>query len=221
MWRITVILVLLSSGLAGCNFSAGPWSGNNERIIPAAREARSARPVKIPAVDSDTPVPPSADPNTQSRTSPSEKAVEVPPQPVDVQQKTDAPDITELEQAALDEDTHLLESFANPDTQPIDTETAVAVDRTGEIDRASAERSLQKRAGRFQEIARRPLTDGSQVHLVNAVFDYLLSDSAKEQTLILLIKNPLFCHDARTAILDRLDGFVNQGSRNRIKALLP
>lgn len=69
----------------------------------------------------------------------------------------------------------------------------------------------------YKRVARRhSLSAGAQVHLVEAVFENIERDSAKESVLVTLIHNRNFHSETKTAILDRIDGLARESSREKV-----
>jgi hypothetical protein len=69
----------------------------------------------------------------------------------------------------------------------------------------------------YNRVARRHgLSAAAQVHLVEAVFENLARDSAREKVLLTLIHNRCFHSEAKTAILDRIDGLARESSREKV-----
>jgi hypothetical protein len=89
--------------------------------------------------------------------------------------------------------------------------TIEEIDAVGKLSFDSSRHAAYKR------IAERPaLSDPAQIHLVEAVFANLSFESAKEDVLLTLIKNPDFSPAARQAILRNLDGLSFESARNRV-----
>ena len=69
----------------------------------------------------------------------------------------------------------------------------------------------------YKRVARRHgLSTAAQVHLVEAVFENVARDGAKESVLLTLIHNRCFHSEAKTAILDRIDGLARESSRQKV-----
>lgn len=69
----------------------------------------------------------------------------------------------------------------------------------------------------FKEIARRAdLDETAQTYLIQAVFDHLTFESAKEDVLLTIIKNPGFNGKGRTEILGHIDRLVFENDREKI-----
>jgi hypothetical protein len=69
----------------------------------------------------------------------------------------------------------------------------------------------------YKQIAARPgLSDGAQVHLVEAVFSRLVFDDAKVDVLRTLVCNPSFSPGAKAAILERLDRLAFEDHRRKV-----
>ena len=69
----------------------------------------------------------------------------------------------------------------------------------------------------YRKIAgRKNLREPAQVHLVKNVFTHLISQSAREDVLLTLIKNPNFGYEAEKEILNSLNKLISQSSRKRI-----
>jgi hypothetical protein len=86
-----------------------------------------------------------------------------------------------------------------------------------EIDAVGKLSSDSNREDGYKRIARHHgLSTEAQVHLVEAVFENLARDSAKESVLLTLIHNRCFRSEAKTAILDRMDGLARESSREKV-----
>ncbi len=69
----------------------------------------------------------------------------------------------------------------------------------------------------YKAIARRTnLHETVQTYLIQAVFDHLTFEEAKEDVLLTIIRNPSFNGKSRTAILGRIDTLVFENDRERI-----
>jgi len=64
--------------------------------------------------------------------------------------------------------------------------------------------------------AREGLSEAAQVHLVKEALDNLSFEAAKEDVVWTLIRNPGFSSAAENAILERLDKFSFENSKNKI-----
>jgi len=93
-----------------------------------------------------------------------------------------------------------------------------APDRTlYEIDIASRLRFDADRQKAFKAIASRPgLSETVQMHLIQAVFDHLAFESAKQDVLLTIIRNPDFNSKVRRAILGKIDTLVFENDREKI-----
>ncbi|MBN1125173.1 MAG: hypothetical protein JXA82_09200 [Sedimentisphaerales bacterium] len=102
--------------------------------------------------------------------------------------------------------------------EPIETsEQAVHA----EIETAGKLESMWSRRQVYLQLAsRRGLSDPCQQHLVNALLDNLLSESAKEEVLLQLIRNPDFSKGTRKLILQRLNNFNTASRKQRIASAL-
>ncbi|MBN1818088.1 MAG: hypothetical protein JW828_12070 [Sedimentisphaerales bacterium] len=90
-----------------------------------------------------------------------------------------------------------------------------------QIEAAQKQESLWSRRQIFLDLASRPgLSDACQQHLVNSILDNLLSESAKEEVLLLLIRNPDFSKGAQKLILQRLNNFSTPSRRQRIASAM-
>ena len=78
----------------------------------------------------------------------------------------------------------------------------------------------EKKEG-YERIAQRVrLSPKVQVYLVEAIFDKLSFDSAKEEVLLTLIANLSFCGAAERAILEQIDRLAFENSKkNVLKAI--
>ena len=77
--------------------------------------------------------------------------------------------------------------------------------------------SQSDRHDSYKKIAgRKNLREPAQVHLVKNVFIHLISQSAREDVLLTLIKNPNFGYEAEKEILNSLNKLISQSSRKRI-----
>lgn len=107
-------------------------------------------------------------------------------------------------------DTEKAESWRQESVEPEDV-TIRQIDAVGKLSRDS------NREDGYKRIAHRHgLSTGAQVHLVEAVFENLSRDSAKEGVLLTLIRNRCFRSEAKSAILDRLDGLARESSREKV-----
>lgn len=69
----------------------------------------------------------------------------------------------------------------------------------------------------YQGIAERPgLSDGAQVHLVEAALGCLAFENSKVDVLQALIHNPCFSPAAKAAVLERLDRLAFEHNRRKI-----
>ncbi len=69
----------------------------------------------------------------------------------------------------------------------------------------------------YKGIAERPgLSEGAQVHLVEAAFSGLTFEDAKVDVLRTLIRNPCFSPAAKTAILEGLDRLTFEDNQRKI-----
>ncbi|UCG48296.1 MAG: hypothetical protein JSU94_00685 [Phycisphaerales bacterium] len=94
---------------------------------------------------------------------------------------------------------------------PADQATIKRIDAVKELEWDS-----NKRRSYHQIAMRGGLNDGGQVYLVKAVFENLGLDSGKEVVLVALIMNPSFSPAAEKAILDRIDSFSFEKSKQRV-----
>jgi hypothetical protein len=69
----------------------------------------------------------------------------------------------------------------------------------------------------YKAIARRSdLDEAVQTYLIQAVFDHLTFEAAKEDVLLTIIKNPRFNGKGRRAILGSIDRLVFENDREKI-----
>jgi len=86
-----------------------------------------------------------------------------------------------------------------------------------EIDSVSTLAFDTDRQKAYKRIARREgLSEAAQAYLVNAVFEHVAFESAKEDVLLTLIRNPGFDSAAENAIMVRLDMLAFENSKRRI-----
>jgi hypothetical protein len=98
---------------------------------------------------------------------------------------------------------------------PADEATVSLIDAAGRLQWQSQKRRV------YQEIALRDqLNDGAQVYLIKAVFENLELDSAKEEVLLTLIRNPQFAETAEKAIERRLGWLLLESSKRKIRAAM-
>jgi hypothetical protein len=70
---------------------------------------------------------------------------------------------------------------------------------------------------RYKKIAQNQgISPDAQVYLVKTVFNKLTFENAKEEVLLALIRNPVFCDSAEKAVLDRLDKLAFESSKMKI-----
>ena len=94
---------------------------------------------------------------------------------------------------------------------------APADETIAEIDAVSKLSFDSDRKQGYKRIAERTeLRADAQVYLVEAVFEKLSFDNAKEEVLLTLIGNPSFCRAAEQAILEGLDRLAFENSKKRI-----
>ena len=102
-------------------------------------------------------------------------------------------------------------------TQPPPKRSVIA-----EIDGASRLASAWDRRQVYRQLAaERGVDDASQCHLVNAALDHLISETAKEEVLLVLMTNPDFSPAAEELILRRLTNFTSPARRQRLLAAMP
>ena len=83
-----------------------------------------------------------------------------------------------------------------------------------EIDAISKLNTDSAKSERFEAVAgREGLRPAEQVHLINAVYKKLITDSSKERVLLRLIGNPNFSHAGKEAILIQLDKFSTDSAK--------
>ena len=83
-----------------------------------------------------------------------------------------------------------------------------------EIDAISKLHTDSAKSERFEAVAgREGLKPAEQVHLINAVYKKLFTDSSKERVLLRLIGNPNFSHAGKEAILIQLDKFSTDSAK--------
>jgi hypothetical protein len=93
-----------------------------------------------------------------------------------------------------------------------DDQTVIA-----EIDAASRLMFDDARAGALMDIAsRRHLSARAQVHLVRTAMDSLMFDNAKQKVMLALIDNPYFVNEGKKAVLEQVDEFMFDSSRQSI-----
>jgi len=69
----------------------------------------------------------------------------------------------------------------------------------------------------FKAIARRSnLDEAVQTYLIQAVFEHLTFEAAKEDVLLTIIRNPRFNGEGRSAILGSIDRLVFENDREKI-----
>jgi hypothetical protein len=86
-----------------------------------------------------------------------------------------------------------------------------------EIDSVSTLAFDTDRQKAYKRIARREgLSEAAQAYLVNGVFEHVAFESAKEDILLTLIRNPSFDSAAEDAITVRLDVLAFENSKKRI-----
>ena len=108
-------------------------------------------------------------------------------------------------------DTEKTESTCRTEVAEPETVTIREIDAVGKLS------SDSNREDGYKRIARRHgLSTAAQVHLIEAVFENLSRDSAKEKVLLTLIHNRCFRSEAKTAILDRIDGLARESSREKV-----
>ena len=110
---------------------------------------------------------------------------------------------------------------SHPPTGPggvvvIDDEATIA-----EIDAVYSLSMSNQRAEHLERIARRVnLGPAAQVFLVDTAHDALSFENQKMDVLGALIKNPTFCRDAKTRVLDRLDDMSFSSSKKKLLNLI-
>ena len=98
------------------------------------------------------------------------------------------------------------------DSSPLPTERTVA-----EIDAVSQLSFESDRKQGYKRIAqRRGLSADAQVHLVETVLSKLAFDNGKEEVLLALIENAVFCDAAEQAILENLNKLAFENSKKKI-----
>jgi hypothetical protein len=107
------------------------------------------------------------------------------------------------EQEKYPDDTRVEYPSPDEETDEIDAVGKMAFDS----DRHEAYRRIAARHG---------LTEPAQVYLVEAVFDNLSFESAKQDVLLTLISNPGFSRAAERAILGRLDELGFESNKRKI-----
>lgn len=106
------------------------------------------------------------------------------------------------------------EETRGPDEPPV----CAPIDETiAEIDAVSKLSFDSDRQQGYKRIAERTeLSPDAQIYLVEAVFEKLSFDNAKEEVLLTLIENPSFCRAAEQAILEGLDRLAFENSKKKI-----
>ncbi len=106
------------------------------------------------------------------------------------------------------------------ETAQSENETVIAktIDWTiSEIDAASRMSFDEDRQKAYKEIALRAALDETvQAYLVQAVFDHLAFESAKEDVLITIIRNPGFNGAGRSAILGSINKLAFENGKQKI-----
>lgn len=98
----------------------------------------------------------------------------------------------------------------------VDDEATIA-----EIDAACALSFSSDRAEHLSRIARRgDLGPAAQVYLADAAYDVLSFEDQKVGVLINLIRNPIFCAEAKSQVLARLEELKFNSNRKSILAAL-
>lgn len=106
------------------------------------------------------------------------------------------------------------EETRGQDGQPV---CAPADETIAEIDAVSKLSFDSDRKQGYKRIAERAeLSADAQVYLVEAVFEKLSFDNAKEEVILTLIENPSFCSAAERAILERLDRLAFEDNKKKI-----
>lgn len=104
----------------------------------------------------------------------------------------------------------------DPDIIVIDDGATIA-----EIDAARELSFSSDRAEHLGKIARRPnLGPAAQAYLVDSAHDALSFEDQKVTVLTTLIKNPTFCAEAKSRLLDRLDELKFNNNRKSILSAL-
>lgn len=86
-----------------------------------------------------------------------------------------------------------------------------------EITAAAALTFEDARTRSLTDIASRPhLSANAQVHLVQTIMRSLVFDSSKEQVLLALINSPYFVREGKQAVLDHIEEFAFDSSRQSI-----
>jgi hypothetical protein len=105
------------------------------------------------------------------------------------------------------------EKTSSPKSQSVEPEDVTI----REIDAVGKLAFDNNRREAYKGIAGRPgLTDGAQVHLVEAALGCLAFEDAKVDVLRTLIHNPCFSPAAKAAVLERLDRLAFEDSRRKI-----
>jgi hypothetical protein len=92
---------------------------------------------------------------------------------------------------------------------------AEVITSIGKMESNSTKRHL------YIAIAKRAdITQDQQIQLVDAVFKNLFSESAIEDVLITLIQNPQITDACKDAIAKRLNNFISESSKTRVRAAL-
>ncbi len=107
-------------------------------------------------------------------------------------------------------DTEKAESWRSDVVEPADV-TIREIDAVGKLSLDDNRREAYGRIAR-----RRNLSTEAQVHLVEAVFEHLSLEDAKLDVLLTLVRNRCFRPEAKSALLDRLDGLALEDNRREI-----
>ena len=107
---------------------------------------------------------------------------------------------------------------------PAEDPDIIVIDDQATIAEIVAARSLNlssDRAEHLGKIARRPnLGPAGQAYLVDSAHDALSFEDQKVSVLTTLIKNPTFCAEAKSRVLDRLDELKFNSNRKSILSAL-
>ncbi len=102
------------------------------------------------------------------------------------------------------------ESWRSDVVEPADV-TIREIDAVGKLSLDDNRREAYNRIAK-----RHNLSTEAQVHLVEAVFEHLALEDAKLEVLLTLVHNRCFRPEAKSALLDRLDGLALEDHRREI-----
>ncbi len=108
-------------------------------------------------------------------------------------------------------DTEKAESFSRHEVVEPEDVTIREIDAVGTLSFDNNRRDAYKRIAH-----RHSLSPGAQVHLVEAAFQNLAMENAKVDVLLALVHNRCFSSEAKSAVLDRLNGLAFENSGREI-----